>query len=330
MSEAFINLLSLFGLVVLGIFIVGALAPFEALGWWAGWFGESLEAEDAPNAAPTSKGHCVVYLSGIHSVSGESHTVREAAFLERLKGEFGTLDAVLIDDIFPYSVTNRALTSQRLFSWAWRWLHKRDRQGQKAAGLLINLRNFWQVGVSADRRYGPIYNQGSAKIILACLRRHGYSANAISTLTLIGYSGGGQIAVGAAPYLKEVLNAPIRVISLGGVISADPGILALERLYYLYGKRDHVQHLGAIFFPGRWPLLPHSAWNQGRSQHKVELLFMGDMRHAGRGSYLDTQRLVGGPSCLDKTVQTIKTLIARQDAAVEPPGVSRPKSCSSE
>lgn len=307
MLEITLNLLGLLGLVVLVVFVAGALAPFEALGWWAGWFGDDLlSARPAP--ARGAAEDFVVYLSGINSVSGEAYAPREVAFLARLREALKGV--TFIDDIFPYSVTNRALTGQRALARLWRWIHRRKLQGRALAGFLINLRNFWQVGVSADRRYGPIYNQGSAQMLLDGLRRHGYRPGKAKSITLIGYSGGSQIAVGAAPYLQAATGARIRVISLGGVISADPGLLALDKLYHLYGSRDGVQRLGALFFPGRWRLLPHSAWNQGLKQGKVELVPLGPVGHTGPGGYLDAASPATGPSNLERTLEAVTRLVS--------------------
>ncbi len=59
--------------------------------------------------------------------------------------------------LYPYSVTNRVLTGQRVFAKVWRWILARKLSGEAAVGL-INVRNVWQVVVPADRRYGPLYN----------------------------------------------------------------------------------------------------------------------------------------------------------------------------
>jgi len=80
------------------------------------------------------------------------------------------------------------------------------------------------VAVSADRRYGLIYNQGIAQVIYNGLRQRGYEP----VNTLIGYSGGGQMSVASAPYLSPAILAPIDAISLGGV-----RIAHLEHLYHI-------------------------------------------------------------------------------------------------
>jgi hypothetical protein len=312
------ELLFFVALAALVFLFAGVLSPFEALGWWAGWYGrepDELEATSADGAAaappPETPRHYVVFLSGINSVSGEAFAEREIAFLARLKRALP--ETVLVDDLFPYSVTAQPLTGSRVFARFWRWALARKLSGPGLAGFLINLRNLWQVAVSADSRYGPMYNQGSAQMILGGLKRHGYHVSTQgrqpAPVLLIGYSGGGQIAVGAAPHLKKIIGAPVTVISLGGVMSADPGLLSLERLYHLYGTRDNVQRLGNIFFPGRWPFIP-SPWKSAKARGIIKLIPMGPMDHTGPGGYLDDQRhLADGRSYLEVTTQTIVKLV---------------------
>lgn len=300
------------GLLLLTFLLAGVLSPFEALGWWAGWYGDDEQEPPPEPVAPVQAARFVVFLSGINSVSGEAFAEREVAFLARLKRELADTDAVLVDDIFPYSVLERALTGRRTFAWFWRWALRMKVSGPGVAGFLINIRNFWQVAVSADSRYGPIYNQGSAAMLLSGLRRHGYAEGSRVPVTLIGYSGGGQVALGAAPHLKMRIRAPVSIISLGGVMSADPGLLTLEHLYHLHGDRDNTQRLGNIFFPGRWPFVP-SPWNTAKKRGVVELVPMGPTDHTGPGGYLDAESfLPDGRSFLDQTVETMTELLRRE------------------
>lgn len=321
-----IDLITIVLALIVALLVVGLLAPFEALGWWAGWFVSDTGVEDS-DAIPDvlagaedddGKMHFVVFLSGIHSVSGENYAPREIAFLHALRERMPHITLV---ELFPYSVTNRALTGQRVFAKVWRWVLKNKISGNGLAGFLINLRNLWQVAVSADSRYGPIYNQGSAELILRGLKAKGYKLGSHASVTLIGYSGGGQIAVGAAPYLRQVMNQPVQVISLGGVLSSDPGVLAVAKLYHLFGKRDKVQRVGSVMCPGRWRVLPFSPWNQAKQQGLIELVPMGDMDHTGIGGYLDGEMRQGEPTYLDVTLDTITRLLSEveQRAGAVPP-----------
>ena len=302
----------LIAVATLAFLLAGAMAPFEALGWWAGWYGRRLEPphpRPTKHREPPAAHRFVIFLSGVHSVSGRAFAKREKEFLLRLRRR---LPGVIFLQVFPYSVTNRPLTGQRLFAWFWRWALRMKRTRMAVIGLLINLRNAWQVAVSADRRYGPIYNQGSAELLLSALEQAGYQPDSGLPVTLIGYSGGGQVAVGAASHLKEILKVPVTVIALGGVLSSDPGLLQLDRLYFLYGDRDEVQRLAGLLFPGRWPLLPYSTWNQARAQGNIEFIQLGPMTHTGKGVYLDAETLLpDGFSYLERTVEVVAELIHR-------------------
>lgn len=302
---------------VVGFLIAGALAPFEALGWWAGWFGQALHestpprtySPNQPASAEERFEHYILFLSGIHSVSQKTFTRREMSLLEHLKKE---LPRCALIEVFPYSVTNRALTGQRIFAKVWRWSQRRQMRGAWLAGSLIKVRNLWQVAVSADRRYGPIYNQGSAEMILAALKARGYPEGGGVPVTLIGYSGGGQIALGAAPYLKAAVKAPVQVISMGGVMSGDPGVLAIDKLYHLCGEHDWVEKIGPVFFPGRWRILRYSPWNRAKDLGLIEFVSMGPMTHTGKHDYLDHKHsLPDGRNHFEHTAQVITDIIKR-------------------
>ena len=301
---------------VLAFLVAGALAPLEALGWWAGWFREV----DAPDevvqgevSSPSSAEHYLVFLAGIDSISGDAYAPHEVAFMARLKERLPDTEIVTL---YPYSVTNRPLTGERTFARVWRWVLKRKLSGGAAVGFLINLRNVWQVVVSADRRYGPVYNEGSAELIVRALEQRGYVWESGTPVTLLGYSGGGQIACGAASHLKDLLGAPLRVISLGGVMSSDPGVLSVEHLYHLYGERDGVQRLGAVFFPGRWALAANSAWNRAKAKNLITFVPLGPCKHTGPEGYMDADAFLSdGRSYLEGTLDTIVRIVgsARAD-----------------
>ena len=308
------DLLGIAAVLLVGFLFAAALAPLEALGWWAGWYGRERNSTLPGNtmvAENPKAQHYLVFLTGIHSVSHDTYSRREIAFLEMLGNK---LPETVILEVFPYSVTNRALTGQRFFAWFWRVALKLKLSRLGFAGFVINLRNVFQVAVSADRRYGPIYNQGSADMIVASLRQRGYQVGSGTPIILVGYSGGGQIAVGAAAYIKDMTQAPITVISLGGIMCADPGILELERLVHLAGRRDYVQRLGSVFFPGRWALFPYSSWNLAKYSGILQIINMGPVDHTGKDGYLDAQvHLPDGRSYLGQTVDTIVDIVRSVD-----------------
>jgi hypothetical protein len=145
-----------------------------------------------------------VFLSGIDSVSDAPVPERQVRFLERLRD--AVPDDTAVVQVFPYSVTNRALTGERAFARFWRWALRRkmgQRRLDQIAGMLINVRNMWQVMVSADRRYGPFYDRGTAALMVRALRQPPATPGSDVPVVLIGYSGGGQIAVGATPFVTR-------------------------------------------------------------------------------------------------------------------------------
>ena len=139
--------------------LMGLFAPFETLGWWAGWYGEKPGERGLPGQAKVLNSEAkqfVVYLTGIGGTSPTEYNKLEQGFLNALEQRLP--DAELVDDVFPYASSNQALTGQRVFSWFWRRLENLKGHGALGAvGFLINIRNLWQVLVSSDDRFGPLY-----------------------------------------------------------------------------------------------------------------------------------------------------------------------------
>nr|HMN30548.1 hypothetical protein [Caldilineaceae bacterium] len=317
MATTLAELLTYVGLVVLGILVWAAMSPLETLGWWAGWFGERIYYDPLPpdgdvRAVRPNANSYIFFLSGVGRVSGETISRREREFLRRLA--LNLPQAVVIDDIFPYSVNNLALTGQPFFARIWRWAFRRKLHGPQLAGYLINLRNIWQVLISADKRYGPIFNQAVAQIFLHSLLRYRYDPAGNEPIYIIGYSGGGQMAVGAAGYLREWLAGPVYVISLGGIFGSEPSLLSVTHFYHLHGTGDR-SHLLGLIHPGRWPLFPTSPWNRSKRQGMITEKVIGPMGHTGRGGYLDaTNKLPDGTPFVDRTVQAIAEIVRQTTA----------------
>jgi hypothetical protein len=166
-----------------------------------------------------------------------------------------------------------------------------------------------QILISADRRYGPLFNQGVAEVIVNGLMRHGYTLESSAPIFLIGYSGAGQMAVGASGYLKRWLKSPVYVISLGGVFGSDPALLQIDQLYHLVGTRDAVEPWW-IMAPGRWSLFATSEWNRAKRQGRITIVNMGPMRHTGGGGYLDAKKhLQDGREFIDATVDAVSEIV---------------------
>lgn len=315
--------LLLLPLVALIIFLFWAsLTPFETLGWWAGWFGNAIyhdtalnEAHESANVQKTRPSQpstaFVLFLSGIGRVSGQTLSYREQGFLDRLRQRLP--GAVVIDNIFPYSVNNLALTGQPIFAGLWQWALRRKLEGPALAGYLINTRNLLQVAIAADKRYGPIYNQAMAEVMLDTVMRYDFDPESETPIFLIGYSGAGQIAIGAVTYLREWTKAPIYVISLGGIFSSDPGLLVANHVFHLWGTRDKAQ-IWRFLMPGRWSWIATSEWNRALRQGRATIIRMDGMGHTGRGGYLDRNPPAEGErSNIDRTVEIISAIIEQAD-----------------
>ena len=303
-------------MVLVGILFALLLAPIEVLGWWAGWYGEGLtrpgEDSETPHREVGSSNraaHYVIFLDGIAKAGAVNYDDVQA-LLDGLSAALP--EAVVLGDVMPYSVRNLGLTEGRPLARFWRFAFRLKQEGRRPLlAFSINVRNMLQVLVAADSRYGPIYSQGEAQAMLNSLLKHGYVPESGVPVTLIGYSGGGQVALGAAPFLKRALSAPVSVISLAGVMRSDPGLSELEHLYHLEGSKDPLPSLGRLFFPGRWPVLVTSHWNRLRRQHRLTVIPMGPMTHNGPGSYLDGMSYLGGDSFLGRTTATLAELVKR-------------------
>jgi hypothetical protein len=265
-----------------GLLLNGLLAPIESLAWWAGWSGEShLPLPETGVARPA---HVLVYLSGIGSISGDELLAEEALFLDHLQALLP--DVVIVRDVFPYSVKGVGLTSARAFARFWQLLDRMRLGGDQLLSSLINLRNVFQVAVAADPRYGPIFSCGVAQVIVGKAIAAGYRPDG-PPLVLLGYSGGAQVAVGAAPYVRHSLGGRVHVISLGGVLDSDPGLRALSCMNHLVGEHDVMERIGRIVYPGRWPIARQSAWNVARRAGVVRIQRMPGMSHNTPGGYMD-------------------------------------------
>lgn len=310
----------LVGIAVLLVLVFALLAPLESLSWWgrrpdedvlARLVGELTSATDSPDPVPPRDGPApqgyVVYLSGIASVDGTSESFRERAVLEALAA--AVPEVVVAADVFPYAVDNRGLT-QRASAWFWGRLSRLKRVPvARAVAQIINVRNGLRVLVSADPRYGPTYNLAVAHAVAASLARHGYRREENLPVHLIGYSGGGQIALGASGYLARS-GIPVSVISLGGVLTSDPALDRVGHVWHLYGEADWVQQLGAIIFPGRWRWAQLSAWRAATDAGRVTRTCIGPMAHTGDRGYYDRHHtLADGRTYRQATVDAFSDIL---------------------
>lgn len=284
----------LLGMIIV-VFLFLAIGPLESLSWWsedgaeeAKSTVEKLRASQA-SATASSADHFVVYLSGIGAIDGDSIPEEEAPLIAGLRD--GLPDACVIDDVFPYSVDNRGLTAQRPLAAMWQAIESsRLKNPESLAGFLVNARNAIQLFVCADRRYGPTYNIGTANQVLSSLVAHGYQVGSGVPVTLVGWSGGAQIALGASWYLG-MADLPLRVISIGGMLSDDYGLDRLDHLYHLRGTKDPLEKLGGILFAGRWPKAVGSPWSRALKQGRITIIELGPMQHSVSRHYFDQETL---------------------------------------
>lgn len=316
---------------VVSLVFAGLLAPLETLGWWAGWYGDEVETHSEtttrsqPDGGSSSVARYVIYLDGVGQ-SGEAYTPDVVDFLEALQPAL-PIEMPLLQGAMMYSVRNRSLVQDRPLAWVWRLADKMRWENPAALlGLAVNVRNAWVVAISADKRYGPLYNRGLAQVLYNSLMGQGYQAGAGTPITLIGYSGGAQMAVATAPYLKRALGAAVEVISLGGVMSANNPFLKLEHLYHLVGDKDVVAALGPLLFPGRRKWFPLSYWNRARRKGKISEISLGAMGHQVPGGIMDPNAVLpSGETYLEHTTATILSILQGRLLVATP---SRPKQTS--
>jgi hypothetical protein len=309
------SLLTIFLLVLVVVLVI---APFESLKWWAGWVTEDAETSRDSTAAmavgPTSAAHgvqpdqYVIFLPGVGTMGTEVDSW-EQSLVDLLQQ--GLDSGVVLAGLFPFTVREDTLTEHRGTAGFWRWLaHIRDTRPSLIARL-IDWRNLTQVFVSMDPRYGPIYNKGVDEKLARVLDDQGYLAGNARPITLIGYSGGAQIAVGASLYLAHDMRASVRVISLGGVLGDDPALASVEHLYHLWGAKDLESRMATAVVPARWPIAKRSFWNRAIAERRLTQECLGAMGHTGPKGYLDANTLApDGRSYLEVTASAMLRIIA--------------------
>lgn len=314
-SETF----SLLGLVAFLFLIWGTLAPVGTLIWWLDLEIEELkpEADDFPDrglsnnsarAKNAVKRSCyIIFLPGVGNTGGGDLSPGEVEFLTRLTAANPT--CVAVPDVFPYSVRQRTLVKDHPFADFWQTAQESEGwMGQ----VLINIRNFWQMALSADDRYGPTYNWAIATATIDRMN----AKQSIQTrqqplsLILIGSSGGAQVAAGITPYLDQWLpNAKITVISIGGFFEGTEGFAEAQRIYHMQGQHDRITKIGAVVFPSRWRWTVGSPFNRARREGRYIALTSGPHEHQGsKGYFGKTPIEEQDQTYLDLTLQQVKQL----------------------
>lgn len=305
-------------LVVAVAVIAWILSPLETLVWYASRgarqnriaASEYRAAIESAPRIPRPPKVFIVYFSGIAAFADDHVARAERPILRRLQETFPEI--ILVEGLYPYAMENRDLVDDRRSSPVWRWLVKQQRS--KRWGWLgvttINVRNVFQVLVSADPRYGPVYSAGIAQTTWTHLTAEGYQPG-VDKLVLLGWSGGAQISAGAAWYLGSA-GARVTLLSLGGIFAADPGLDRVQKVIHLVGERDwQCRWVAPIVFPQRRRWARRSSWVRAKQEGRVIERMIGPFKHVGPGSYLSSARVPDGRT----SSQTTSDAIA--DALVE-------------
>lgn len=320
--------------------IAWLISPLETLIWWqrdgaeatARAKDEFTRALPNPSPAPSSPTgapdqdapHCyLLYLSGIAAFDDDFLPRAERPILRRLERSFANL--TVVGTIYPYAADNRSLIDDRPSSPIWKWVASKQgsRRWTGVISMLINLRNAYQVLVSADPRYGPVFSAGVAQSLWKQLAAAGYQPGSRANIVLLGWSGGAQIAAGAAWYLGSA-GARVSLISLGGILTADPGLRRCQEIVHLVGTKDwQTRWFAPVLFPSRRRWARHSAWREAISEGRLTQHMIGPFRHVGRGSYLSGARLDDGRTCSQVTSEAIAKALVEADLATLRPDDQR-------
>jgi len=307
--------------VVLFLMSIAASA-LETLFWWAGWSQRANVnllpgPSDLPHDMPEADSY-LVYLSGAGTMDPARMDNKEVEFLTQMHTRLP--GSAILSDIFPYSPTNNTLVGDRrlapFYSYVLAARKTRKRNIPQRLGIhFAQFRNVLQVGVSGDLRYGPYYNFGIAQVIVASLLRHGYRIGSARPVIMVVISGSGQISAGCAPMLKQMIRRPVWIVSVGSILTAEPGILDVEHVYHLSGSKDFTQHLGKILWRHSWPIFPNSAPHLFRRQGRLTVVDVGPMKHMQRGDYMSRSvRLPNGQRHVDKTADVVAEFVHRIEA----------------
>lgn len=272
----------------------GLFAPVGTLVWWLNQSSETLGSKRQNSGSiPSQDGepqasdiNCyIVFFTGVGDYSVDQLTPGEEYFLERLAEQ--RPNCVTVREVFPYSAANKDLAGDRFLAPLW----EAAESGEgwfKEADVLIKLRNLSRFAISADERYGKIYNRGIADTIINRMNAvHPIPTSQTQSLDviLIGISGGAQVALGAIPYLEDWLDARLIVISTGGTFDGEAGFNQANQVYHLQGKRDWIEDIPRFVFPSRWPWAVGSPFNQAKEQGRYAVLISGPHTHDGEEGY---------------------------------------------
>jgi hypothetical protein len=327
-----------FGLLLFagGLLLVwGTFAPVGTLTWWleggadeveervrdiTGRTDEELEAAadpdaddgpttDSDGASATAATTCfIVFLTGVGDTTAEELASGEEKFLDQL--DQNQEGCTALSEVFPYSAANPDVGGQRIFEFLEGVAEEAD-GWLELTNQLLRIRNLWRMALSADNRYGPVYNRGIALEILEQMDQQQALPNNPDQpirLILIGTSGGVQVALAASPYLSRWLPMEITVVSMGGVFNGDEGFDTVKQFYHFRGEDDWVENVGAIIFPYRWRWTFLSPFNRARRQDRFHLIDSGPHEHDGDRGYFGEETVDGEQAYYELSVDLVNEL----------------------
>lgn len=304
-------------LLIGGVLVLwGMVAPVTTIVWWLNQTAASLGLEDEEEkpevlqqpviAFPTSNIDCyLVYLPGVGNFSPDQITEGERYVIDQLVARHS--NCVAVRDVFPYSVLNRDLSEGILTPL---WEASKESDGL-LGNVLVQVRNLWRFAISADSRYGPVYNLSIAQTIVDRMN----AAHPIVrsdrpiNLILISTSGGTQVALGATAHLRDwIPNARITNVSIGGTFEGRAGFNDANHVYHLYGDQDWVETLPRLVFPARWRIIVGSPVNQARQQGRYTVCNVGNQEHTGSQGYFGEAIAFGNTSYAKLTLEQVNQL----------------------
>lgn len=283
--------------VLIVIALAGVYSVMADFVFWEGWqqglpdpthLFESSEGMDSPHR------HFVVYLDGIHQME-ESHPPRVSDFLDVLEQGINA-DMLLVKGIEAYTIMPVGLRASSYSQWFWERLFALQDQHPNRlvrffCSFFVQANNVIKVGISSDRRYGPVMNYELALKIARRLEWLGFHPTRAARVVLVGYSGGGEMAIGTAAMLQKICRVPVQVITVCGVFSGNGDLSDIDHVAMVVGSRDPVAALGRLAYPGRLVLLPLSNWNRWQLSRSLHRYSIDGMSHNGdSGPFSDTYR----------------------------------------
>lgn len=294
-EEVDVVLRTLLILIAVLIPTCGIFSVLNQYGFWTGWLGYLPSPDDV--FAERKQNHTfqslVVYLDGIHQ-SEADHPPRIRLFLRTVQDRLPA-NVFLLTGLEAYTAKSSALQDDIGSAWFWRRLFALQESHLNPVitfitAFLVQANNVIKVGISADRRYGPIINYELALKVAEHMARLGFTS-AEQEVVLLGYSGGGEMAMGLGDYLRRIADCRVRVVTFCGVFSGNQLLDNIGVITTINGSRDPVAAFGRVAFPGRLALLPLSNWNRARARGQVQRLMIKGMNHNGRrGPFSDRYR----------------------------------------